>query len=717
MGAILDPDEIANAQRQIGGPTPAVPMAVGPGGAIVDPGELAHVKAQLSAPDVGAATPAAGPAPALLPQGPTSMGPVPDRGISGHIADAARMLFAPVMGARAAALAETATGTGLPNADYAKNLANEQNLARDASNAHPYAAQVLGGAGTIAPALGAAVMAPEEGVLGAATLGGRALYSALTGGAVGGVNAASREPDLTAPGVLPRVGSAATTGAVLGGLAPVAGAGIGAAYNAGANVIAGGADGISRAATSKLLPAIEADTPQAIQARLAALGPQAMLADSGPAMLGKAQGVALNSDEARSTLNGALLARDAGTNARLAGDVNSAIGPAMSPQAATNILQNARTQVHSRLPAIFASAPPVDTTGVLATIGQGLTTAVGPESTALARARDYLMRDGTDAAGNPIRVPIDDAQTLQNAKSAIDMMISGEDESLGVRPGALSRAQGAITNVRAQLNQALRDQVPGYSDVMDRSSALASRMEAIERGDSILNSGQNAVSPEDLERGLATRAAGGMGPISPVINELQGLRIGARGAIDRTMGTKANDLIALRNAMQGEGGWNTDKLATIFGDQPTADIASSIDRNSAFRGTLQNVVQNSQTAQRQAAAAAMKPGADTGGIPYINPNMNLTGAVMTPVKRMADALLSQFKADPTRSYGEIARVLSAQGPQRGAFASALVDAFNRRGANAVMAGKVGNMGSHAAMAAALIGNGMMNGQPPAQTNR
>jgi hypothetical protein len=52
-----------------------------------------------------------------------------------------------------------------------------------------------------------------------------------------------------------------------------------------------------------------------------------MLADAGPAMLGKAQGVTLNSDDARSIMSNALTGRNDATNSRIMGDVNRALGP------------------------------------------------------------------------------------------------------------------------------------------------------------------------------------------------------------------------------------------------------------------------------------------------------------------------------------------------------------------------------------------------------
>jgi hypothetical protein len=694
MPAITDADELAEAQAQLAaqGATPApaastaTPQQWGP---IMDPDEMAAARTQLNsaqAPKV--ATPAD-------PSHGQTLQATPDRGFLGAIDDTARMLTSKIPFIdRFSAGMDTLAGTGLPGADYAKNLQNERLKDAAVAEQHPVLSKILGLGGGAA---GVIATLPEQAVV-APTMAARALAGAATGAGYGAVSGASDTPDLTnIPDASRRIAIGAATGAAAGGATPLVAGGIGSAYTAGANAITGGTEGISRRAAAPLMSAIEADTPQAVQGTVGRLGDQSMLADAGPALLGKTQGVAINSDDARSVLGTALGGRDAGTNARLASDINSAIGPAQSPLQASQALQAQRSQIHGQLPQIFAAAPPVDTTGVLSQIGQGLNKAVGPEAAVLSRARDYLMRDDVDAAGNPIRVPVTDAETLQNAKMALDTLIDRGDPTLGVVPGAISKSQGAIADVRRQLNGALRGQVPGYSDVMDQSSALAKQMEAIESGNSLLGSGQNAVSPADLNAQMQ-----GMAP-----EQIQGLRTGVRAAIDRTVGTKANDLVALRNAMQGEGGWNEAKLSDIFGAAPTGQIADSIDRNSAFRSTYQNVVQNSQTAQRQAAAAAMKPGAATGGIPYINPNMTLTGAVTTPVKALGNALLSQLRPDPTRAYGEMARILSAQGPQRDDYLSALLDTMNRRGRNAAAGRAVGN---NSAMAAALIGGQVANDQ-------
>jgi hypothetical protein len=53
----------------------------------------------------------------------------------------------------------------------------------------------------------------------------------------------------------------------------------------------------------------------------------------------------------------------------------------------------------------------------------------------------------------------------------------------------------------------------------------------------------------------------------------------------------------------------------VHGSRPRI-LVGSVNRNLKFRDTYNKVVENSQTAQRQAASNAMKP-----EVPLVNPNM------------------------------------------------------------------------------------------------
>jgi hypothetical protein len=225
---------------------------------------------------------------------------------------------------------------------------------------------------------------------------------------------------------------------------------------------------------------------------------------------------------------------------------------------------------------------------------------------------------------------------------------------------------------------------------MDRSALLARQADAIEQGyESALSGGRSATNPTDLATQLSQA-----GP-----EVLPGLRIGTRAALENSLGTKANDLAALRNELQfgnGQGNnpsWNQQKLGMIFSPQAADDLANTVNREATFSQTNNDVARNSMTAQRQSAASGMRPSVGTDNIPLINPGSTIPGMITTGAKRLGASILQSVLPDPTRAYGEVADILTAQGPQRDAYVSALVDALQRRSSNAQAAQAIGNNAS------------------------
>jgi hypothetical protein len=293
-------------------------------------------------------------------------------------------------------------------------------------------------------------------------------------------------------------------------------------------------------------------------------------------------------------------------------------------------------------------------------------------------------------AGQASRVPKDDATLLHKIKQEIDNVINYDAPGLGVPAGALQRQQGALKVMRQQLNKALEKQVPGYAAANRTSEALAKRAEAVEAGTQYLGSGKTTPSPD--------RFAADFEPLSQ--GEKIALAKGSRGNIERVLGTKANDLQALRGELQGEGGWNTAKIATVHGQDAANQLMGSVERNLKFRDTHNKVVENSQTAQRQAAQRSMKPDPSS-ETPLVNPNMTATGLAGTALKKtlvgITNALL---RSDPTKSYGEVAKILSAQGPAARAYLKALSETLERR---AALAPKLDRLANRSSAAAALTG--------------
>jgi hypothetical protein len=280
---------------------------------------------------------------------------------------------------RIAAAGGAATGVGGTFGDYSGNLERERARNKALEDAAPLAttaAHLVGGAMVPLGAVGAAARGTS--------LLGKTLLGAGTGAGIGGAQGLSDTQDLTnIPDAAWNTGKGALIGGSIGGVIPSAGNLIGKGYNAVADALTP-TEGMSRAASKHLAAALLADTAPAVQQRMGQLGSDAMLADAGPAFLGKAQGATLNSDEGRSTLVNALTARNEGTNQRIMGDVNRAIGPAEDPQTVTNAIREHRTNVDNQAyPAALGNAPDVQTAPILQQIDDMIPRSVGMERRAL----------------------------------------------------------------------------------------------------------------------------------------------------------------------------------------------------------------------------------------------------------------------------------------------------------------------------------------------
>ncbi len=623
---------------------------------------------------------------------------------------------------RIAAGAGALTGIGGKFGDYSGNLAAQRGedvtLAKDAPGIETpvgklsadTAGHIVGGALVPIGAIGAAAKG--------ATLGAKTLYGMLTGGAIGGVQGLSDTKDLTdVPQAAKNAAIGTAAGATVGAVVPGAAKTIGSGYQKVADLLTTRIPGMSRDAANHLIAGVQADGPAAVQQRLTELGPDAMLADAGPALLGKTQGAVLNSDEGRSIGTNALKARDVATNARVQSDINGALGPAEDPQTVTDAIRAHRTAIDSvNYPAALDNAPSVRIAPIMTDLIDRIdqTPHGSMEHRALTNLQEMLTRHTNepvlDAGGYPVYdrlgnqrfqdVPSshDDAGILHKVKGELDNIIEYDAPGLGVPAGALSRQQGALKQMRGAINDALEQQVPGYQNANRVSAALANRAEAVNLGTQYLGNGKTTPSPD--------RFAAAFDPLQQ--GEKIALAKGSRGNLDRVVGTKINDLQALRGELQGEGGWNAAKMATVHGQEPVDALTATVDRNLKFRDTHQKVVEGSQTDIRNAARKEMKPDPST-DTPMINPNMTVTGFVGTAAKSGLQKVVNALtQSDPTRSYGEVARALTEQGAARDRRLMDIVSAINSRQGNSAAAPTVGNVG---AVTAAMLGNEALRDGP------
>jgi hypothetical protein len=444
----------------------------------------------------------------------------------------------------------------------------------------------------------------------------------------------------------------ATTGALIGGGLPVVGAAGGALYRTGAAFLGPRVEGASRGASALLRAAAQAD--EAGLRGLPAMGPDAMLVDAGPAMLGLGQGAGTGTGAGRTALVNALRERDARTGQRLADALDTNLGPAPIPSRVEANLNGSRAFVGLDYEPALANAAPADMRPLAQQLEAIAEVERGPAQRAVRQVREML--GGAVHQTNPA--------VLLNTRQAIDGMLAGEVDPNTIR---------VLTQARAAVDDGLAQAVPGIKTIDAQVAELSRQSAALQRGSQVLDSGKTAVRPVELTDEITQGALPQGEMIGPSAAPVR-LRQGTRAEIDRLVGTNVNDLNTLERKLGTPQDWNAQKMATIFGDEPTARVAKALMDNRRFRESYQNIVQNSQTAQRTEAAASMR-GAEGGNVPH---DVTLTGIGFKALNAVAKAISGASNA---RTKDEIGNILALQGPAVQRVARALLESARTTGEN------------------------------------
>lgn len=444
------------------------------------------------------------------------------------------------------------------------------------------AAQITGGVAGTAPLV---AMAPTLFGAGAGGLGSRSIMGGLSGMVLGGSDSAVRSG-----GDLKETGKGALIGLGTGAVAPVIGQAIGAGvrgvrdwWNAGK--VAKDA-GLDPSVLTRLGRAVKDDglSPTAIRPRMDDLGPDAMLMDLGPNLQRQAGALAATPGRGQEMVRGAITARDAGANARIMGALDDTLGPAIPPSQVQAGIRAGQDALGPAYEEVLRNARRVDTTPVAEYLESAMVRLRGPAQRAARDIRQMLNVIGTDQLDpNPA--------TLLQTRHAIDGLASANADT------SVSRV---LQTARQQVDDLLAASVPGIKDVDAQFAELARQREAFSRGQQVLDSGRTAPRPQELAQEVAEGALPQGRQIGPSAVPMR-MRQGARDEIERIIGTNANDRVALQRLVKGEGDWNRQRLATLFGQERADKIINVLDRERLFADTSNIVTRNSETAARQAA--------------------------------------------------------------------------------------------------------------------
>jgi DNA-binding MarR family transcriptional regulator len=324
-------------------------------------------------------------------------------------------------------------------------------------------------------------------------------------------------------------------------------------------------------------------TPEQIRQELARLGDEATLMDVGPNLRQEGQRIVATGGEGRATITNALNERDAGANARINADIDANLGPAPVPSRIEAQIAEGQGALSPAYTQALGQGSRVDTQAIANQLDSDIANLRGAAQQQARRIRDMLNVTGTDQLDpNP--------GTLLAVRQAIDDLASSETGNNALR---------VLGRTRADIDRELARAVPGIKDVDAQFAELARQRDALGRGQQTLDSGRTAPRPVEVAEEFTQGALPQGTQIGPSAVPVR-MRQGNRAEIDRLVGTTANNRTALKNAVKGEGSWNRDRMATLYGQEPTDRVISTLDRESTFADTSNRVVKNSATAERMA---------------------------------------------------------------------------------------------------------------------
>ena len=320
--------------------------------------------------------------------------------------------------------------------------------------------------------------------------------------------------------------------------------------------------------------------------RLAQMGPGAVYADLTPGLQARAAAIATMPGAGQKTIIDALSARRAGSNARIMTGVDEAIGPAPIPSrmAAENAAN--KGALGPQYEALFEGpgVRAVDSSPVALNLESLVVNERGGAQAAAKKVRDMLNVTGTNELDpNPY--------TVFRTRYAIDRLMENEKDG-----GAIA----VYAEARKQIDELLAPAVPGLKELDAQYAELARQGKAAQTGQQLLDVGREAPRPSDVEEMMTSGALPQGAQIGPSAVPLR-LREGARADIDRIIGTNIRDINAMKRIVAGEGNWNRDKLATVFGAEKAAQLLAILEREAAFNATEQLALQGSRTQVLKAA--------------------------------------------------------------------------------------------------------------------
>jgi hypothetical protein len=374
--------------------------------------------------------------------------------------------------------------------------------------------------------------------------------------------------------------------------------------------------------------------------RIDELGPEGFLGEATPGTVGLMQGHT-RPGQAMNILRDKVRARDQLKNERISSEVKREIGPARDPLHIEAEIKEKRGMLspdYEKALSVEAIAPPgkaVQHIDWLIDPNRGAIT--GDQLTGVKKVKEMLQPVMNETGGRGTKISL---RAVHTVKKAIDDMIAKS----GSKQPDLERH---LTMLKNEVLEAVENASPDIKTLNRAYEQHSKEIEALGEGKKVLDQGKEAIWPSSLSKRIDEMTPG----------ERLRLAQGARGEIERLIGTNPNDVATLNRLLRGgvdeASKFNYDKLALLFGKDKADNIMNVLHRELTFEENARKILHNSQTAEKQAGRSVLDRGVSR------EPSSSLWAATVKKALEVKDATVGKLYDSRDQ---ELARLLTTQGP-------------------------------------------------------
>jgi hypothetical protein len=457
--------------------------------------------------------------------------------------------------------------------------------------------------------------------------------------------------------------------ATLDRAASLAGVVAGEAPLASRNMVTAGARDIVDATGKRLPRAVTSSMamsnldPATVRAALDAVGPAAVLGDASPRLQALTGAVATTGGPGQDIIVNQLTKRALEANGRIKGAVGDIFGPEPVPSQVTGQIDAARKTANAAYAPVFAEkalsgATPAEAAYNAKPLAQAIDAAlpqfVGETRNKVASVGKMLIDPSTGQLTK-------DPQVILSVRSELDGMIGELSDQRGSKTTI-----SALSDLRKMVDEDLALQVPGVKWADAGRAEVHQQEEAFQLGRDALKNGDSAVHPVDLKAELdrfAGPAGSAIGPRATPSLAPQRVSEGMLSRIYQAIGVTANDRVALKQLLKGDGSWNREKMDAVFGSEKAQKFVDLLDAEAKMAATENLAFGNSKTEVLRSAKEGIEPSKTAPGVIRSAGNLNFGDAALGVVDKV---LGGAIKGAATRRNTAIAQALMANDGLRAA---------------------------------------------------